>query len=314
MECQRNALESGAAEQLVGAGRQGLRKLQVEGDTADLSHEGVVGLEAVVLLVSRPAIFVHGGDFAPPAAPWRSLLEQERPSIRQVFRNVGRIEVSFGVGPPEMIGTGFRVAPDVVMTNRHVVEAFSELHQGTWRFMPGLTPAIDYQGERDSPMGTGCALREIIGVHTSPEIDLALLRVSPPKQGNAAPEPLTLASEAPESPSGRVVYIVGYPATDSQGLTPPQVLQDIFGSVYQVKRLQPGKIMAVDAARPIFTHDCSTLGGNSGSCVVDLRTGHVIGLHFRGSYRRANEAVALWKLKDDPLLRRAAVRFDSVAS
>ena len=87
------------------------------------------------------------------------------------------------------------------------------------------------------------------------------------------------------------------------------MLQDIFGGTYEVKRLQPGTVMQVDTARKVFTHDCSTLGGNSGSCVVDLRTGLVIGLHFGGGYRRANFAVALWALADDPLLKRARVGF-----
>lgn len=306
----RLALNTGEAEQLVTAGRQGLQKLQQEGDSAPLTPEELVGLEAIILLVGRPAIFVNGGDFASPAGPWRSVLEQERESIRRVFQSVGRIEVSFGVGEPEMLGTGFLVAPGVVMTNRHVASSFCELRQGTWQFMPGLTPSIDFQGERDTPRGEGRELLEVIGIHDSPEIDLALLRV--PQQG-ADPEPLTLASEVPDALAGREVYVVGYPATDVQGLTPPQVLQDIFGSVYEVKRLQPGKVMDVDLAQPLFSHDCSTLGGNSGSCVVDLQTGQVIGLHFRGSYRHSNEAVALWRLRDDPLLKRAEVRFDRIA-
>jgi hypothetical protein len=51
------------------------------------------------------------------------------------------------------------------------------------------------------------------------------------------------------------------------------------------------------------------LGGNSGSCVVDLETNQVIGLHFAGQYMQYNEAVALWRLADDPLLGRAGVNF-----
>ena len=32
-----------------------------------------------------------------------------------------------------------------------------------------------------------------------------------------------------------------------------------------------------------FTHDCTTLGGNSGSVVLDLTTGEAVGLHFAGA-------------------------------
>lgn len=309
---QRSTLDTRAAEQLLSAGRLGLRKLHQDGDAAELSPEEVLGLEAVDVLITRPAIFVTGGDFVSPPEPWGALLDQERPTIRRVFQSVGRIEVSYGVGAPEMIGTGFVVAPGIVMTNRHVVQAFSEQAQGTWQFLAGLTPSIDYHGERDGTSQAGFEVLEVLGVHSSPDVDLALLRVSRQAgHGHPAPAPLSLAALPPESPAGRDVYAVGYPASDKQGLTPPQVLRDIFGAVYQVKRLQPGKLLDVDGSLPIFTHDCSTLGGNSGSCVVDLKTGQVIGLHYGGSYRRANYAVALWKLKDDPLLRSAGVEFDA---
>jgi V8-like Glu-specific endopeptidase len=59
----------------------------------------------------------------------------------------------------------------------------------------------------------------------------------------------------------------------------------------------------------VMFHDASTLGGNSGSCVVDLESNHVIGLHFGGEYMHYNAAVALWRLVDDPLLTRAGVHF-----
>lgn len=307
----RSTLDNQAAEQLLATGQQGLRKLQQQGDAAELSPQEILGLEAVLLLVGRPALFVQGGDFVSPPEPWGPLLDQERDSIRRVFQSVGRIEVSYGFGPPQLVGTGFLVAPDVVMTNRHVVENFCEQSEGTWRFMAALAPSVDYQGERERTSSASFELLEVVGVHGSPHVDLALLRVSRQAgHGQPAPGPLTVASVAPESLAGRDIYVIGYPASDRQGLTPPQVLRDIFGEEYEVKRLQPGKLLGLEASEPSFTHDCSTLGGNSGSCVMDLKTGLVIGLHYGGSYRRANYAVALWMLRDDPLLRGAGVQFD----
>jgi V8-like Glu-specific endopeptidase len=58
-----------------------------------------------------------------------------------------------------------------------------------------------------------------------------------------------------------------------------------------------------------FSHDASTLGGNSGSCVIDLDGGKVLGLHFSGRYRRSNKAVALWKLRRSKLFRDAGLNF-----
>ena len=40
-----------------------------------------------------------------------------------------------------------------------------------------------------------------------------------------------------------------------------------------------------------MTHDSSTLGGNSGSALIDVATGRVVGLHFAGRYLEANYAV-----------------------
>ena len=64
------------------------------------------------------------------------------------------------------------------------------------------------------------------------------------------------------------------------------------------------------AAQEDIKLDSSTLGGNSGSCVIDLEMNQVVGLHFGGLYREANQAVALWQLTEDPLLRSAGVNFD----
>jgi V8-like Glu-specific endopeptidase len=74
--------------------------------------------------------------------------------------------------------------------------------------------------------------------------------------------------------------------------------------------LQPGAILKFLQRTSVFRHDCSTLGGNSGSCVVDLNTHRVLGLHFGGYYLRYNQAVALWAIKDDPIIRRAKLNFE----
>ena len=38
-------------------------------------------------------------------------------------------------------------------------------------------------------------------------------------------------------------------------------------------------------------HDCSTLGGNSGSPLFSLETGDVVGVHYSGIFMWRNEAV-----------------------
>ena len=41
----------------------------------------------------------------------------------------------------------------------------------------------------------------------------------------------------------------------------------------------------------MLEHDASTLGGNSGSVILDMATGLAIGLHFAGSFLQANYAI-----------------------
>jgi endonuclease G len=66
----------------------------------------------------------------------------------------------------------------------------------------------------------------------------------------------------------------------------------IFGNIYDVKRLAPGQVMQVSGGQDLFAHDCTTLGGNSGSVVCDLETGQAVGLHFSGREEYANYAVS----------------------
>jgi endonuclease G len=57
-----------------------------------------------------------------------------------------------------------------------------------------------------------------------------------------------------------------------------------------MKRFAFGKVTGM-TGNSEFTHDATTLGGNSGSCVFDRDTGKAVGLHFAGDYRIANYAV-----------------------
>jgi len=85
----------------------------------------------------------------------------------------------------------------------------------------------------------------------------------------------------------------------------------VFGGVYRVKRVQPDQLLSLAPNGSIFQHDCFTLGGNAGSPVVDLATGHVIGMHHAGRWvdYKLGEALALWTLARRQSLRRVGARF-----
>jgi hypothetical protein len=287
-------------------GRNGLRKILDYGHEAPLSAAETVGTEAIILMTGRPAILIQDGKFFPPPAEWAKL-EDRRAAIEQVLPSVGRIEVT-GHPEYEWIGTGFLVADEVCMTNRHVAKEFCR-HEGggTWTFEPGMTSRIDYVEELGAPVGAEFALEDVIGIHDS--LDMGLFRVSRNgPQDVQAPAALPLAAAAPDRAEPRDVFVVGYPAWDGRR-NDPSVMQRIFTNIFDVKRLQPGTLIDHPEPAPLVAHDCSTLGGNSGSCVVDLETCQVLALHFSGRYGQANRAVALWDLQQDPLVAGAGLNF-----
>ena len=73
-------------------------------------------------------------------------------------------------------------------------------------------------------------------------------------------------------------------------------MEDYFGDLYDVKRFAPGRIKT-GGAGTILSHDCTTLGGNSGSCLLSLEQKGVVGLHFSGQFGIANAAVGVETVK-----------------
>ncbi|GAA3388229.1 serine protease [Streptomyces roseoviridis] len=293
------------------AGVFGLEKL-AHGRSDEVDEDEYFGVEAIVLLEGRPAILVQGQDFAPQPGDW-SVLDAARAAIRESIARVGRVEVS---GHPNLdwVGTAFHVGPDTVMTNRHVAVEFSRAEDAGWSFQQGMSARVDPGEELPPHPAPGPVpaagplpyeVTEVIGIH--PDVDLALLRIAPP-DGEPLPTPLAVAADAPAELSGRPVYVVGYPAWDGRR-NEPESMRRIFMDVYNVKRLQPGTATEFTPGGLVMRHDCSTLGGNSGSPVFDLTDHRVLGLHFGGRYRMGNVAVALWELLEDPLLAKANVNW-----
>jgi V8-like Glu-specific endopeptidase len=289
------------------AGRRGLTKIRRAGEARpSLTPEETIGLEAIILMEGRPAIMIRDGRFASPPAEWR-ILEQHRTSIERIIPSVGRIEV---VGHPRLswVGTGFLVGENVIMTNRHVAVHFAERRRREgWKFIPEIRSRIDFREEFETEASAEYAFAEVLHVHS--RVDMALVRVElQSSSDDALPEPMTAHYRSPRGLRDRKVYVIGFPAWDGRR-NDPSVMQRIFADIYNVKRLQPGTIRNRLLLGKVFKHDCSTLGGNSGSCVVDLESGKILGLHFAGRYGKHNSAIALWKLRRSVFLRRAGVRF-----
>lgn len=283
---------------VIRAGNKALDKIE-RGLEGGLSEEEERGLEAIILEVVRPAILIKKGHFSSPPVQWL-ILNKYKNQIEQSFACVGRIEVS-GHPRHQWVGTGFVAGDGVVMTNRHVAEEFAELENETWKFISGRSAGINFIRELGVQDTLEFEVEGIIGIHE--HFDLALLSVKAKSAAGAdLIVPLKVMITEPPAESQQQVYVVGYPAFDGRR-NAPNVMSRIFEDIYDVKRLQPGKITGFDPNENKLLHDCSTLGGNSGSPVFDMTTSQVVGLHFGGRYLQNNNAVALWTMTDDPLLR-----------
>lgn len=268
-------------------------------------------LEAVVMPYHRPVIDVIDDylDTEQVTDEWIRLRDPSRRNwTTERLQAVGRIDLP---GLQMYAGTGFIVGPGLLMTNRHVAAFFA---QGLGRrvdFQTGQKASIDFYHEKGKETTESLNIEKVVMIH--PWWDMALLQVS---GLSSKRKPLTLSVADPTSLEDRDVVVIGYPGLDPTGNDEFQRIQSrIFRSTYYVKRFQPGKFRVRENARSFdrvigaVTHDCSTAGGNSGSTVIDLETGHVVGLHFAGSYLVANYAISPYDMAQDPLLSSAGVCF-----
>ncbi len=290
--------EAGIHTQLKNA----LTAIRADGRKAVLSKAQRSALEAIILLQGRPALLIKGDDFPLPRGEWE-LLAAARPEMKTVIHSVGRISVTPELGRV-YDGTGFVVGPGLVMTNRHVVEDYVlEKDDGSVELMPGIGMTIDFKQEFGS---SEKSVFDITDVQLHPDednIDLALLQVSPLSNAGAPlPPSLRLQKERGYVNDSNIVYVIGYPGADPERNAAAE-MHRIFEGVYEKKRLAPGRIVSTPAGSRVLIHDCSTLGGNSGACLVDFATQSVVGLHFEGEYLKSNRAVLLTELVNDPLLQ-----------
>jgi endonuclease G len=260
-------------------------------------------LEAIVREHGRPVLYIQQGKIQLPQPPrpqllplWLEQIEKSRATLERRIPSIGRIELqnhpSF-----DWVGTGWLVDRDVVVTNRHVAREFARRGEQGFVFRRNptantrqMSAAFDILEEYEQGNEETFRVREVLHIEEDDDLapDLAFLKVTTRSVENdrAIPDPIPLATGEPD-PSRRVA-VVGYAARDALR-NPGEAMDRIFESVYDVKRVHPGEVMARESA--YFTHDCSTLGGNSGSAVIDLDSGEAVGLHFAGSFKVCNYAV-----------------------
>lgn len=261
-----------------------------------------IGLEAIVRRVGRPPMLIRNDRVVYEPVPLLpSLTEKMVNGVQPFIASVGRVE--FINHAMRWGGTGFVVDERPggrrrVVTNRHVAKLIARRARGgAGVFMRSPIGALygarlDMREEVDTKPGTEFELpvTSIVYLADDTEADAALLEIQ--THDGLAPAPLPLAGR--RAADQETVATVGYPAFDDRnGLAE---MREYFGDLFEVKRFAPGLVIT-SGAGTVLSHDCTTLGGNSGSCLISLDQQAVVGLHFSGEFGVANAAVSVETLK-----------------
>jgi V8-like Glu-specific endopeptidase len=257
--------------------------------------------ETIVRPSARPVLAVRNNKvttefLGPDSDVWKSRIDGARAILDVVIPSIGRIELKNNADFA-WVGTGWLVADDIVVTNRHVAREFGRGTQDGFVFRLGVnggaqSAQIDFLEEFERSASLEFAIESILWIATPTEPDIAFLRVRQTGQNRrlATPIPLSEAVSADD-----FIVTIGYPARDPR-VPDQRLVQRIFGDVYEKKRLAPGQV--TDVGPDELQHDCSTLGGNSGSPVISLKNGQAVGLHFSGLFLESNFAVPSLKVRE----------------
>ncbi len=264
-------------------------------------------LEAIVLAVGRPPLIVEKG-----VVQGKHTLNSDFPAnidvliskVEPFLPYVGRIEfinhdMAWG-------GTGWVIKEEtdhlLVATNRHVAKIVAQRTfrgDGVFMFAPANVPygaQVDFVEEvrGDPDPDAVFRIEKFTYLADDTAADVAIARIRKPSDD--APYKLRALDLAEkDGENNDLVAVVGYPARDSLRNDPNQ-MERYFQGLYDVKRFSPG-MLQVQNGVSILSHDCTTLGGNSGSPVIRMEDGRVVGLHFAGRFAVGNSAVRVSTLK-----------------
>jgi hypothetical protein len=309
-----------ALDTLLGAARRAGDKLDTD-PMAPLTPVETMALEAVVRTDgSRPSLLIRDGEVDadhPTAGDWSGTLRDTKEALRGPISAVGRVEPVNATGR-NFFGTCWVVdaGAALALTNLHVVEAIwkrltfqMQRTERGFRIRDGAF--VDFVAESGSTHTNRCRIIEaVIPGEDGPDyqrLDAAVLKLEPLPDAEV-PAAVPVRAD-PDGPAGMLFSfcVVGFPGAPlhsggiHEGVDWTWVNTTLFGNRYGVKRLAPGTAhrplgsFEDDPRRWVFGHDPTTLGGNSGSPLLnwlDASPGG-FGLHFAGISVDTNIAHAI---------------------
>jgi endonuclease G, mitochondrial len=197
--------------------------------------------------------------------------------IFDAIKCVGRIEM--GDQAKTYIGTGWFIAENIIVTNRHVATAM-HLSSVNTHFKIDVKVELDVNNTKEFPIDK---ILYPTSFDDTNDLDIAFLRV----KSVAAQSPNIIKyTTSFKYKQNSLIATIGYPTSRdaSQGDLFADALQNDRSADF--KNFSPGFIRSKGSKKNIFEHDCSTVRGNSGSAIIDVHTGETIGLHFGGGVQK----------------------------
>lgn len=277
--------------------------------------------EAIVRLTDRPALKIVAGMVDPQDPQfefWAGDLGPSGKVLKPLIDAIGRIDID-GPDGHTHVGTGTVIANGLVMTNRHVVEAFSEpipSANGHQKFLLNARVSICFD-EAAKDEARRFVIKSVLTagpwkigeVADVGKLDIAVLEVETTNAAGAdLPDPAPSGPLVTGAAGQSKLVVVGYPARPGlSSAVDPETgeastdiwdrFRDLFGDEYGTKYLSPGQIVnrpgeiVGDQRNWALSHDATMLAGNSGAPLISLRNPYRIGgLHFGGQTLRQNLA------------------------
>ena len=242
---------------------------------------------------------------------WKNVIDQFLSTYGNSIGAIGRIEVETEVPVPgtvntikrrDLVGTGFAISANEVVTAGHVAHLFWDREKGALRrtvtgifFNTGAEH--DFNCLSANKNANIVHLKSVSLMEYSPNLipkssplDYAVIQFDPKEA--SIPSYLTLAAQE-EIPKNSFVVIVGYPDKDGrvdQILWKSAMEIPVLNGMYPVsgiKRIAPGLLLQKcdNASVSHLPHDATTLNRSSGAPIIDIATGKVVGIQVAG-YRQ----------------------------
>ncbi|MHC2390793.1 hypothetical protein ACVMFA_003823 [Bradyrhizobium liaoningense] len=165
--------------------------------------EEALALESIVLRRTRPVLAIRDNiaklEFLDKADSeiWLARLRKAEPTLNRAIRAVGRIDLQGA--RLDWVGTGWLVAENILVTNRHVAREFATTEGGGLTFRTGLdgqmSARIDFLQEIDNAAKLVFKLIRPLHIEEEPGPDLAFFEVEIANGSSKLAMPIGLAAQ-----------------------------------------------------------------------------------------------------------------------